>query len=329
MPELTPMLWLVLPLGLAAGLDLYLTLLLLALAPALPWWDQPMPGGLGDLNALLIVAALAVMYVAEVLAERRPATYLAWNAAHTFIRPMSGAFLAALLLDGNPTSVFVGGAIAGGVVTFLAHAVRSGGVLLRGLDPGTHPSPTLVRVLEDVLVVGLVTASLDAPRVALAGAALVALLGLPRAASQVRMFVFTSRLAASRVFQAFRQRRWTSTEGLPGWVHDALAGDIMATGGGLRGTRVGVVGLSEHPRFATGWLVMTGGRPVFLRGSRWRGAGVVELGALTARNVGEESFYRTVDLQYEEGASVHLLFFVHGPAAPALAADFGLTGSSV
>ena len=328
MPELAPVLWLVLPLGIAAGLDLYLTLLLLALAPSLPWWDHPLPGGLGDLNAFPIIGVVAVMYVAEVMAERRPATYLAWNATHAFIRPVSGALLAALLLHGSSTSVLVSGAVAGGLVAFLAHAVRSGGVVLRALDPGPGPSSGLVGILEDVLVLGLVTASLDAPGIALGGAAMVAMLGLPRAASRVRVFAFTTRLAAARVFQAFRQRRWIPTEELPRRVREALAGDTLATGGGLRGARVGVVGLRGCPRFARGWLVMTGGRPVFLPRSGGGAEPFIELGGLTPRAVVEERFHRTVDLEYEQGALVRLLFFVDGPAPPALAADFGLVAAS-
>ncbi len=328
MAGFTPLLWLVLPLSLAAGLDLYLTLLLLGLAPWLPWWEHPLPGGLSDLNAVPIVAVMAVMYAAEVFAERRPTSYLGWNAAHAFIRPMSGALLAALLLHGSATGPFLVGVATGGLLTFLAHAVRSGGVVLRDLDPTPGPAPVLVRILEDVLVLGLVTGSLDAPSVAVAGAGVVASLGVPGAPSRIRAFAFTTRLAAARVFQAFRRRRWIPTEELPEWVRAALEGDAFAIAGGLRGARVGVVGLRGAPRFVVGWLVVTGRRAVFVRGPSGGDASVVDLRTLNPRRVAEEAFYRTLDLAYDPGARVRLLFFVDGPGAAALAAEFGVTPES-
>jgi hypothetical protein len=309
-------------------LDLYLTLFLLGIAPTLPWWSQPLPGGLGDLDTGVIVSVMAVMYVAELVAERRPASYLAWNAVHACIRPVSGALLAALLLQGASAPFLLAGAVAGGLITLFTHVVRSGAAILRELDPKPDPSPGLVRILEDVVVVALVTASLDAPEIALVGGGVIALISLPRLASRARAFAFVAHLAAARVFQTFRQRRWIPEEELPEWVRDVLAADPLATGQGLRGSRAGMVDLRASRRFDTGWLVLADGRPVFVRGSATGIARLIDLGDLTARRIIEEDFHRALELECDDDRLVRLLFFVSAPSPAALAADFGLAAPS-
>src|SRR5690606_29750819 len=156
MTEIPPELWLLLPLAVAAGIDLYLTLLLIGAAPTLPWWTDPLPGALGDLDAPAILMVLGIVYIAEFAAERRPSSALVWNGVHALIRPVSSALLAALLLHGQGPSVLFGGSLAAGLVSWWAHAVRSGGAILRWLDPEPDPSVLLVSMFEDVLVLALV-----------------------------------------------------------------------------------------------------------------------------------------------------------------------------
>jgi hypothetical protein len=327
MPELAPELWILLPLVIAAGIDLYLTLLVLGAAPTLPWWDHPLPGSLGDLDATSIVVVIGLTYALEFLAERRPASALVWNAVHALIRPVSGALLAALLLHGQGLSVVIPGALVGGLLTSLSHAVRSGSILLRWLDPAPDPHPLLVSLLEDAVVVALVVLSLDRPAVALGAASALLVVALPLAPSRVRAFVFATRLAAARAFQSFRQRAWTPTDQLPAWVRNSLRDDLMAPGGGLRGARAGILRMPDLARFVTGWVVVRGDDPAFVFGSRGREGRAVELGALTLGQVVEEEFYRRVDLRDGEGRALRMFFFVNGPSAAALAAEFGGPGS--
>lgn len=323
MPELAPELWILLPLAMAAGIDLYLTLLVLGAAPTLPWWDHPLPGSLGDLDATSIVVVIGLTYALEFLAERRPASALIWNALHALIRPVSGALLAALLLHGQGLSMVVTGALLGGLVTSLSHAVRSGAALLRWLDPALGPHPLLVSLLEDAAVVALVVLSLDRPQVALGAAAALLLIGIPFAPTRVRVFGFATRLASARAFQSFRQRVWTPSEGLPGWVRRSLRDDRLAPEGGLRGAHAGILRMPGLPRFATGWVVVRGGRPTFVYGLPGRTGRALELGALTLSDVVEEEFYRRVDLRDEEDQPLRMFFFVNGPSAAALAAELG------
>ena len=329
MPELPPELWIVLPLAVAAGIDLYLTLLILGAAPTTPWWNHPLPGALGDLDAPSILIVVGVFYLLEFTAERKPTSTLVWNAVHALIRPVSGALLVSLLLHGQGLAVLLPGALLGGLVASAAHAVRSGGAILRWLDPAPDPNALLISMFEDTLVFGLVVLSLDAPRAALAAAVAVAVVGSPYAPSRIRAFVFAVRFAAARVFQSFRQRSWTTTDRLPAWVRHSLEDDVMAPGGGLRGTRAAVLRMRGLARFATGWVVIRGDDPAFVFGPRGRAGSYVELGGLSGVEVAEEAFFRRVDLRDAEGSIVRIFFFVNGPSPAALASEFGCGSQAV
>lgn len=324
MPDLPPELWLLLPLALAAGIDLYLTLLVIGAAPTMPWWDHPLPGALSDLDASTILIVVGIVYILEFAAERRPTSALIWNAVHALIRPVSGALLAALLLHGQGPALVLGGALAGGWIASFSHAVRSGGAIVRWLDPAPDPNPLLVSTLEDTLVLGLVVASIEAPPVALGAALVLSLLAAPRALTSTRAFLFAIRFAASRVLQSFRQRTWRRADQLPPWVRATLADDIMAPGGGLRGARAAVLRMPGLPRFTTGWIVVRGDDPAFVYG---RGDRQVDLGSLRAVEVVEHDFFRSLELRDEADHAVRIIFFVNGPGPAALAAEFGLETS--
>lgn len=308
---------LVLPaLALAAGVDLYLTLLFIGLAPALGWWDA-LPGSLGDLASGGVLAMVAAFYALEFAAERRPASALVWNALHAIIRPLAGALVALLVLDGQPASVQAGGAAVAGVLTAAAHAGSTGGSLLLWLSGRPSPRPFLVSALEDVAVVGLVVLTLDRPPVGLGVAVLALLVGVRVAPSQIRAFGFAVRLALARSWRILGSSRWRDADELPRRVREAVEDDGL--GGGLRGSPGAALDLPSAPRFVRGWIVVRGTTPVFLWG--WRGRRV-DLGPFAPRKVTQEGFYRRVDMVAPEGRPVSLFVGVDGPGVENLRAEF-------
>src|SRR5262249_47863021 len=86
-----------LPLALAAGLDLPFTLLFLGPAPKLGFQTAP-HGELGDLSARSVLVLAAALYVLEAWAERRPIPALAWNLGQGVVRALAGGLLALLLI---------------------------------------------------------------------------------------------------------------------------------------------------------------------------------------------------------------------------------------
>ncbi|MDH3205913.1 MAG: DUF4126 domain-containing protein [Gemmatimonadota bacterium] len=322
MADLPPEFLVLVPLALTAGIDLYLTLLFLGAAPTTPWWDHPLPGSLGDLDSLGVLLTVGAFYIMEFAAERFPPAALVWNAFHAVIRPVSGALVALLLLEGQSLPIILSGVALAAVLASLAHAVRSGAAILRWLSPGPTPHVLLVSLLEDALVLGLIALVLDLPAAALGLSIGLILFFAPTAPSHIRAFAFAIRLSADRVFQTLAQRRWLGQEELPAWVRRTLADDVLAPGGGLRGSPAGAYRLPGASRFATGWVVVRGGSPIFV--SR-RGPGrtsAVDLGGLATQQVSDTGFFRRVDLTSAGGAGSCVFFSVNGPSEESLRAEF-------
>jgi hypothetical protein len=315
------------PLAVAAGVDLYLTLLLIGAAPTLGLWDLPLPGALGDLDSPSVLITVGLFYLAELVAERFPPSAVVWNAFHAIIRPVSGALLALLLLDGEPLVLVVSGAALAGLLASMSHGIRSGWAVLRWLGAGPSPPTRLLSLAEDVAVIGLVSLTLDAPAWALGVTVIVLAVATPFTRSLLRAFGYAIRLIAGRVFVTLRQRRWKGADELPEWVAAALENDDeLAPGGALRGSPVGAWRLPGAPRFVVGWVVVRGGPPVFVyRRSRvptgTRRAECVDLGPVEGAQVYEADLFRRLDLQ--DGPSrPFLLFGLGGPSVESLRAEF-------
>ncbi|MEM7414201.1 MAG: DUF4126 domain-containing protein [Gemmatimonadota bacterium] len=321
MPELPIEILALTPLALAAGVDLYLTLLLLGAAPTLGLWDTPLPGALGDLDPPAVLIMLGAFYVLEFAAERFAPTALAWNAFHAVIRPVSGALLALLLLEGQPVLTIVAGCALGGVLASASHAVRSGATVLRWLDDDEAPSVLLTSLAEDVAVAGIVSLTLDLPLAATVVTVLVMVVLSPFAPSYGRAFRYAIVLTVRRVFVVFGLRRWRGPDEMPAWVAESFADESgHPTGAALRGSAVGARHLPGAPRFAVGWLVILHERPFFVvrRGGSVRRIG---LGELRPTGVRDAEFFRRVDLRGGEKPAF-LLFDRGGPSAEVLRAEF-------
>lgn len=317
------------PLAVAAGVDLYLTLLFLAAAPTTGLWETPLPGALGDLDPPGVLVMVGAFYILEFAAERAPPSALAWNALHAIIRPVSGALLALLLLDGQSLPIVVLGSLAGGLLTSVTHGVRSGGAVLRWLGTGKAPSLLLASLVEDVMVVGLVALTLDLPVVAFAVTSAFCLVLTPFSGSLLRAFGYAIQLMLGRVFVGFGLRRWRGADELPEWITRELEGDdILTIGGALRGTPVGTWALPGAPRFAVGWIVVRGGAPIFVYRKK-RMVRRVDIGTMNARDLFETDFFRRVDLvdpawadRQKKGDPPFILFGLGGPSIESLRAEF-------
>jgi hypothetical protein len=321
MLDVPPELWVLTPLAIAAGIDLYLTLLLLGAAPTTGLWDAPLPGALSDLDSPSVLIVVGVFYLVEFAAERNAPTALVWNAFHAVIRPVSGVLLALLVLDGQPWPIVASGAALAGVLASLAHAVRSGGAVIRWLAASTTPHVLLVSVLEDVVVIGVVALSLDLPILAFATGVAIALVVSPRLPSDARAFRFAVGLVVGRVFETLTKRRWLGPDELPEWVRATLDDDdVLAPGGALRGSRVATHKLPGAPRFVTGWLLVRGGSPVLAY--RRRGAPARLAIGIPPERVLEFGFFRRVDLRTGEGSLGCLFFNLNGPSTASLQAEF-------
>lgn len=187
--EILKMLAVALSLGTLAGLNLYLTVFVTGLALRLDWVALPAPlQGLEVLGDPLILGIAGVLYLIEFFADKIPWIDTAWDAVHTFIRPVGAAALAvAAMGDAHPAFEVVAVLLAGGMA-LSTHAAKAGTRVVANASPEPFTNIGL-SLAEDGLVLGGLALLAWNPLVALACAALgvaVALWFLPKIVRGVR-----------------------------------------------------------------------------------------------------------------------------------------------
>lgn len=106
-----------------AGINLYATVAVLGLAAQAGAIQLP-----PDLQVLAhpaVIAIALVLYVVEFFADKTPYLDSAWDAVHTFIRVPAGAILAARALGPVSPPLELAAILAGGGVSFAAHATKA------------------------------------------------------------------------------------------------------------------------------------------------------------------------------------------------------------
>jgi hypothetical protein len=309
-----------LPLALAVGLDLPLTLLLIGSAASLGFPSAP-TGELGDLAVAPVLAMAGLFWLLEFWAERRWLSALGWNLAQGLVRPLASALLALLLIPDAGTPWRYGAAIVAGLVSLWTQAARTGWRLLLDLAKARRPSRILVSAAEDAVAIALVALLLDAPQAATGLSLVVIGLGAAWARPSVRAYRFGLRLVWGGTWGVLAPRRWSEPERFPRWVERALSGNALAPSSGLRGTPAGALAHPELEVFHGGWVVVRGNSPLFLY-RRGRSTRSVELGGGQALRVARAQIHNRVEFQDPQGRTYALCFPWGGPAPEGLEAEF-------
>ncbi len=156
----------------AAGINLYATVAILGLASRYGWVSLPAEYQVFD-NSWIIGGAL-FLYVVEFFADKIPWLDSIWDAVHTAIRPLGGAFIAVTTLgDASPAAKVVAG-LLGGTVAAGSHFTKAGTRVVANSSPEPF-SNWLLSLGEDAFVVGLGYLALRYPLAAL-GVSVAALL---------------------------------------------------------------------------------------------------------------------------------------------------------
>lgn len=146
-------------LGLAAlsGYSLYLTVFSTGLAIHFGWVHlAPQFASLSVLGDPGVLVVSGILFALEFFADKIPWVDSVWDAVHTVIRPLGGAFLATRAL-GPTTPVFeVIVALLGGAMSFASHSLKASTRLVVNSSPEPF-SNIAVSTGENVLVVGAVT----------------------------------------------------------------------------------------------------------------------------------------------------------------------------
>lgn len=160
--------------SLLAGWRLYLSIFATGLAMRLG--AIPLPEHLQSLDVLAnpwVMGIAAVAALAEFFADKVMWLDSAWDAVHTFVRPIGGALLALAIVDPSDPATQVVAFLLGGGAALTAHAGKAGarGVVNASPEPVSNIA---VSTAEDVVTAGLLYTAYEYPYVA-GGIALVLL----------------------------------------------------------------------------------------------------------------------------------------------------------
>jgi hypothetical protein len=136
----------------AAGLNVYATVCTLGILARLHW--VVLPGALGALSDPWIIAVSAILFLAELFADKVPGFDLIWNALHTFIRIPAAALMAYAASSHLTPEQQLLVTIAGGAIAALAHTSKTAARVL--VTPSPEPlSNIALSSAEDVTAIGL------------------------------------------------------------------------------------------------------------------------------------------------------------------------------
>lgn len=150
-------------LSLLAGWRLYFVTLVTGLA--MKWGFIALPDQLRALDVLAsnwVIGIAAVGTVAEFFADKIAWVDSAWDAIHTWVRPLGGALLSLAIVDAGDPAFQVGSFLLGGGAAFLAHAGKAGARAMINASP-EPVSNVIVSTGEDVATGGLMALAIANP----------------------------------------------------------------------------------------------------------------------------------------------------------------------
>ena len=178
--------------SLLAGWRLYLVVFATGLAMKYGW--VALPDQIRALDVLAnnwIIGIAGLGAVAEFFADKIAWVDSAWDAVHSFIRPLGGAMLSLAIVDGADPTWQVASFLLGGGAAFFAHAGKAGARTLVNASPEPF-SNVVVSTGEDVATAGLFALAIANPIAAALIAVILVILSL--------WLVIAARRALKRLF---------------------------------------------------------------------------------------------------------------------------------
>jgi hypothetical protein len=179
--------------GWASGVNAYAVVLLFGVFGATGLSDD-VPETLQRPEVLVMAG---VLFLCEAVADKIPYVDSAWDAAHTVVRPVAGAWVGALLAGQSGSLSGLAAGLIGGSTALASHTVKAGTRMAVNASPEPF-SNIAVSLAEDLGVGGIVTFAIFHPEAAAVTA------GVLLAGGLVVLFFLVSRI---RRFLRRRARR--------------------------------------------------------------------------------------------------------------------------
>ena len=158
--------------SLLAGWRLYFVTLVTGLAMKWGWIDLPdQLRALDFLASNWVIAIAGAGALAELVADKIAWVDSAWDAVHSFVRPLGGALLSLAIVDAGDPAFQIGSFLLGGGAAAIAHAGKAGARAMVNASPEPF-SNIVVSTGEDIATGGLLALAIANP----IAAALIALI---------------------------------------------------------------------------------------------------------------------------------------------------------
>ena len=144
----------------SSGISMYGVLALLGIAGRVGWVD-----GFEVLSRPWVIAVMLALFVVELIADKVPYVDSVWDAVHTVIRPVAGAYVMTLTSDASWSDPAL--AMSGGVLALSSHSAKASTRLVVNASP-EPASNIIVSAMEDGLVGVLMALAFAYPEVAFA-----------------------------------------------------------------------------------------------------------------------------------------------------------------
>ena len=164
--------------SLLAGWRLYLVTLVTGIAMKFGW--VALPDHLAALDVIAspwVIGAAAIGTFAEFFADKIAWVDSAWDAVHSFIRPLGGALLSLAIVDSADPAWQIASFLLGGGAALVAHAGKAGARTLVNASPEPF-SNVAVSTAEDVATGGLLMLAIANPLAAALIAAILVVLSV-------------------------------------------------------------------------------------------------------------------------------------------------------
>ncbi|MDA3040548.1 MAG: DUF4126 domain-containing protein [Actinomycetota bacterium] len=142
----------------SAGVNAYLTVLLLGVSGRLGWAETP-----EALQQMWVLIAAGALFAVEFAVDKVPLLDSAWDALHTVIRPVIGAAIGVAIADPGANQLIA--MLLGGGLAFTGHAAKASTRLAINSSPEPVTN-SLASLGEDGVVAAIVVLSMTYPRVA-------------------------------------------------------------------------------------------------------------------------------------------------------------------
>lgn len=178
----------------SAGISLYGVCALLGISGRMEWIEAP-----PFLEQTWVIGLALVLFLIELVIDKIALLDSAWDAVHTFIRPVGGAAITSLAPGQElPLPLLL---VMGALLALSSHSAKASARAMINASP-EPVSNVVVSVLEDGLVGFVMALAIAYPRVALVVAILLAILS-----SVLAVVLFKSARAAWRRVLQWRARR--------------------------------------------------------------------------------------------------------------------------